>query len=165
MLKIIWSLFTSLSIRQTIVLFVLCCMPVIVAAQSVGNSSPTLVQIRVFPEGLLLDPNAVQFVEVCDRTRQVRDAITSLTGNSDCGEVSRADLESTTTTMDISEAGINSVSEGDFSGLSNLQDLDLGDNDLSTLPVGIFSGLSNLRFLRLYHSRISTLPSGIFGTG
>ena len=106
----------------------------------------------------------VQFAtvrNVCDRTQQVRDAITSLTGNSDCGEVSRAALESITT-MDISEAGINSVSEGDFSGLSNLQDLDLGDNDLSTLPSGIFSGLSKLRFLRLNYSGISTLPSGIF---
>ena len=106
----------------------------------------------------------VQFVtvrDVCERTQQVRDAITSLTGNSDCGEVSRADLESIIV-MDISEAGINSVSEGDFSGLSNLQDLDLGDNDLSTPTVSIFSGLSNLRFLRLDYSGISTLPSGIF---
>ena len=61
--------------------------------------------------------NAVQFVDVCDRTWQVRDAITALTGNSDCGEVSRADLESImTTTMTIAYVGISSLSEGDFSG-------------------------------------------------
>ena len=43
MLKIIWSLFTSLSIRQAVVLFVLCCLPVISAAQPLmfGNYSIT----------------------------------------------------------------------------------------------------------------------------
>ena len=125
------------------------------------------------------------FVEVCDRTPQVRDAITALTGNSDCGEVSRADLESITD-MDISREGINSLSEGDFSGLSNLQYLrlrgnnistlpvdifsglsnlevlDLGDNDLSTPTVSIFSGLSNLQELRLDNNEISTLPVRVF---
>ena len=95
----------------------------------------------------------VQFVDVCERTRQVRDAITSLTGNSDCGEVSRADLESITD-LNISLAGISSLSEGDFSGLSNLQELNLSDNEISTLPAGIFSGLSKLQVLGLNDNKL-----------
>ena len=48
MLKIIWSLFTSLSICQAVVLFVLCCLPVISAAQPLmfGNYSITPSELR-----------------------------------------------------------------------------------------------------------------------
>ena len=77
---------------------------------------------------------------VCDRTEQVRDALTTVAGADACADVTASDLFGQTE-LDLSEAGIASLKGDDFSGLPRLRSLRLDDNDLRTLPAGIFAGL------------------------
>ena len=77
---------------------------------------------------------------VCDRTQQVRDALTTAVGADACTDVAASDLFAQTE-LDLSEEGIASLKGGDFSGLPRLRSLRLDDNDLRTLPAGIFAGL------------------------
>ena len=57
---------------------------------------------------------------------------------------------------------ISSIESGDFSGLTNLGQLDLRGNRLSSLESGVFSGLTNLERLHLRGNQISSLESGAF---
>ena len=62
-----------------------------------------------------------------------------------------------------------SLTEGVFSGLTNLQSLNLGANNLTSLPERVFSGLTSLRILDLWSNQITSLPkrafSGLTGLG
>ena len=80
---------------------------------------------------------------VCDRTPQVRDALTGATGRDGCAGVTDEDLADVVD-LDLSSLGIERLSPRDFLGLSGLRGLDLRGNELRTLPAGIFEGLGRL---------------------
>ena len=102
------------------------------------------------------------FVSVCDRTPQVRDAIVAALPNvSDCADVTAADL-ATITSLNIQSQNITALKEGDFNGLTVLEQLYLYDNELSSLPAGIFDNLTALTYLLLNKNELSSLPVGIF---
>ena len=82
------------------------------------------------------------------------------------------------TSLDLSNAGITELKEGDFDGLTNLTTLNLGGNGLRSLippiiegiyltpifrkPSEIFDELTNLTTLDLSGNKLSSLPSGVF---
>ena len=100
---------------------------------------------------------------VCDRTEQVRDGIVAEVpgGVSTCCGVSDADLAAITF-LDLEFAGITLLKEGDFSGLTSLQQLYLNGNELSLLPDGVFSGLPALTDLDLNNNALSSLDAEVF---
>ena len=98
---------------------------------------------------------------VCDRTRQVSDALMGSAVAVDCSGVTSTDLDAVTT-LDLSDQGISSLKSLDFQGLGNLSTLRLDDNQLAGLPAGIFAGLSNLETLALNNNQLASLPSDIF---
>ena len=131
--------------------------------------------------GLLLIPifsYGQEFVSVCDRTPQVKDAIMEIVREIDDSiECSDTDLMklmlSEIEALDLEGGGsglitrvfvenIASLKPGDFSGLSSLRQLDLSSNNLTTLPEGIFSGLISLNYLFLRNNNLTTLPQGLF---
>ena len=129
---------------------------------------------------------------ICDRTRQVRDAIVSkIAAADDCAAVTSAhlaglerlnmsgdfqlragDLDGLTGLKQfsvndshqtgLSGSGLESLLAGIFSDLTNLRSLYLGDNRLSTLPDGVFGGLSKLKLLSLEDNQFAALPDGVF---
>ena len=82
---------------------------------------------------------------VCDRTRQVRNA---LRRSLSCESVSASDLAAVRD-LDLSDTEIDAVPSKDLSGLSGLQTLDLSDNELTVLPEGLFAGLGMLGEVQL----------------
>ncbi len=118
---------------------------------------PTIqVQVRVLLEGVL-----ITFVDVCDRTEQVRDEIISQTQGSDCADVPRNLLRSITN-MDLSNSGISALSADDFDDFASLQTLNLSSNGLTDLSTDVFSNLTNLRTLDLSSNSLTTLTSVTF---
>ena len=82
---------------------------------------------------------------VCDRTRQVRNALRRLLP---CAWVSESDLAGVRT-LDLSNAGLVALRPADFSGLRDLRALDLSGNSLASLPDGVFGGLGELSEVQL----------------
>ncbi len=82
---------------------------------------------------------------VCDRTRQVRNA---LRRSLPCESVAATDLAAVRE-LDLSDTEIDAVQSKDLSGLSGLQTLGLSDNDLTVLPEGLFAGLGMLGEVQL----------------
>ena len=82
---------------------------------------------------------------VCDRTRQVRNA---LRRSLPCAAVSESDLAGVRT-LDLSNAGLAGLRSADFSGLRELRALDMSGNSLASLPDGVFAGLGALAEVRL----------------
>ncbi|MDE2756379.1 MAG: leucine-rich repeat domain-containing protein [Acidobacteriota bacterium] len=107
----------------------------------------------------IVDPD--QTVDVCDRTPQVRDKLVQLTGATGCWQLSRTQMASVRA-LDLSDSGIGSLQQHDFSGLSSLESLNLHDNTLAELPENVFAGLSRLRNLTFYRNSLRTLPEGLF---
>ena len=95
---------------------------------------------------------------VCDRTRQVRDA---LRGRRTCAAVSDAHLAARRY-LRLNNRGIDALRTGDFSDLANLRFLNLADNRLRALPAEVFADLSGLRFLELSENALEALPAGVF---
>ena len=104
---------------------------------------------------------SAQTIDVCDRTAEVRDAITSETGEADCTLVTTAHLEEVAT-LDLNDQGLTSLREDDFDGLTRLKELNLGRNALTSLPAGVFSDLTKLRKVALRQNSLSSLPAGLF---
>ena len=111
---------------------------------------------------------------VCDRTPQVGDEIVQQAGVGGCAEVEDRHLASIHG-LDLCfpkydwmslecerDVPITAVREGDFLGLSGLQELDLAGNDMTALPQGVFSGLSRLGSLDLHSNQLTALPEGVF---
>ena len=98
---------------------------------------------------------------VCGRTEQVRAAIMSAVGVSDCAAVTTAQLTGVGS-LDFTRMDIKSLQPDDFSGLTNLRILYLDQNKLSSLPAGVFSDLTALRVLSLGTNALSSLPDGVF---
>ena len=82
---------------------------------------------------------------VCDRTRQVRNA---LRRSLSCAAVSATDLAARTE-LDLANRDLRALQVGDLSGLSALTALDLSGNALSSLPEGMFAGLGALGEVQL----------------
>ncbi len=103
-----------------------------------------------------------QVATVCDRTTEVRNAIVAALPNvNNCANVTAADL-ATITSIDIQWKKITALKEGDFNGLTALEELDLSSNGLSSLPSGIFDELTALKILYLDFNYLGSLPSGVF---
>ncbi len=100
------------------------------------------------------------FINVCNRTEQVRDAIVAAAGASACGEVLAQRLAAITELWVISR-GITSLKANDFSGLTALKSLNLANNAIGSIPAGIFTDLAALEFLNMPHS-ITNLPANVF---
>ena len=100
-------------------------------------------------------------LDVCSRTPQVQDEIVRRVGVPRCTLVGSRDLAAIWW-LDLSGAGITSLQEGDFDGLTGMYRLDLGANGLTSLPEGIFAGLTGLRELFLHFNALNTLPEGVF---
>ena len=98
---------------------------------------------------------------VCTRTPQVQDEIVKRAGLPRCALVGSRDLAAITW-LNLDGAGITSLQEGDFDGLTGMTRLDLGGNSLTTLPAGVFTGLTSLRDLLLGFNSLETLPEGVF---
>ena len=83
---------------------------------------------------------------VCDRTRQVRNA---LRRSLPCTAVSGTDLAARTA-LDLANRDVAALQGGDLSGLSGLTVLDLSGNALTSLPEGMFAGLGALTEVQLH---------------
>ena len=116
-----------------------------------------------------------QKVDICDRTKQVRDEIMGRNWNV-CSAVNAGTLAN----MQIlnlhcrhcmrrmgrtpgPDAPLTELRAGDFAGLGLFQ-LHLNNNHLTTLPPGLFDGLDTLDYLilDLYNNKLTTLPEGVF---
>ena len=83
---------------------------------------------------------------VCDRTRQVRNA---LRRSLPCAAVSGTDLAARTE-LDLANRDLGALQVDDLSGLSGLTVLDLSGNALWSLPEGMFDGLGALAEVQLH---------------
>ena len=146
--------------------------------RSAGSTSAVTADIGTLPElpsnhfgyalekssGLPLEVIAAESgapTPVCDRTERVRDEIVYQAEVSTCGGVSDTHLAAVTF-LDLEFASITLLKEGDFSGLTSLQELHLAGNEFSSLPAGVFSGLTSLERLDLQENQLSLLPAGVF---
>ncbi len=100
---------------------------------------------------------------VCDRTPQVRDALVTVLGATNCMSITESDLRALRGTLDLRSVRIARLMPGDFSGLIFITGLLLSDNELTTLPEGGFESLSSLSTLFLGNNRIHSLPENLFG--
>ncbi len=105
---------------------------------------------------------AQEIVPVSDRTPQVRDAIVAIVPGVNFARGVTAAHLANIVYLDLRNKNIKSLKQGDFSGLSALDNLDLSNNKLSSLPAGVFDGLSALKILNLYYNELSSLPIGVF---
>ena len=103
------------------------------------------------------------FINVCNRTEQVRDAIVAAAGVSACADVTSAHL-SAITELRLSSKNISTLQAGDFSSLKALKVLRLTENDISSVNVTAFSGVTALEYFWMDFSRLqsSSLPAGVF---
>ena len=121
-----------------------------------------------------------EFLSVCDRTPQVKEAIMRMIAKIDPSITCSDDdlmlpiLSSikTLTVISVEERGVldlffgdwfsSSLKVGDFSGLSSLESLFLSSNQISSLSSNAFLGLSSLTHLDLQHNDISSLHANTF---
>ena len=132
--------------------------------------------------GLGLNPaGTVRIKEgVCDRTPEVRDA---LSPHGDCTEISESDILSVRfltlekidsfksrdlfdlaglSRLEITDGAFTSIPERLFDGLVNLVALELARNALETLPEELFDGQSRLKTLNLKENQLTGLPEAVF---
>ncbi len=114
------------------------------------------VQLRVLLEGAL-----ATFIDVCDRTEQVRNIIVSSIGSSDCAAVPQHLLRSVAD-IGLSNSGISSLATNDFDDFTGLETLNLSANSLTDLPEDVFRDLTSLRTLNLSNNDLTTLTAVIF---
>ena len=113
------------------------------------------------PEGPSTRVVATGSEGVCERTPQVRDALVESAGVSACDEVTDEVLGQIHR-LHLFNMRIARLAEGDFAGLSNLENLEVGVNGLTELPSGLFDGLSNLKYLSLRSNQLTDLPFDAF---
>ena len=117
------------------------------------------------------------WIELCDRTPQVRDALIASAGVNDltvrvdaegnrCHQLRVGGDDHYLRRMDLSGQGITALKSGDFAGLPFLKTLNLCDNELTTLPEGLFTGSWDVatggQELNLCDNELTTLPEGAF---
>ena len=99
---------------------------------------------------------------ICDRTRQVQDAILDKLNNIHCSVVTDTHLSGITGGLNLNAKGIETLQSSDFQGLSGLERLYLESNSLETLPAGMFDGLTSLTELYLLRNDLDSLPADVF---
>ena len=99
---------------------------------------------------------------ICDRTRQVRDAILEKLDNIDCSAVTDTHLSGITGGLHLNAKDMETLRASDFRGLSSLEKLYLESNTLKTLPAGVFDGLTSLTELYLLRNDLDSLPADVF---
>ena len=104
-------------------------------------------------------PEVATPINICNRTEQVRTQILAKVQKTDCSALTPEDLK--IVVLNLSKQNIVSLKPGDFEGLS-ISTLYLSNNNLNTLPEGVFVGLKNLNRLNLNNNQITTLPEGVF---
>ena len=95
------------------------------------------------------------------RTKKVVDAILANLSETDCADVTIAQLNGLDGRLQVG-GNLSSLQGNDFEHLSSLEQLDLFDNDLTELPSGVFDGLSGLTYLHLHGNALTTLSDGVF---
>ena len=150
------------------------------ACNDAGCSAATAWTFEVEPA-----PEPDGFRSVCDRTRQVRDALVAATGKA-CGDIAAEDLAGVGG-LDLSGTGLRTLEDGDLSGLTGLKDLKLKNNPnlrqlsgnafadqnalenvnlngagLTSLSAGQFAGNTNLVSVHLAGNRLTSVPAGVF---
>ena len=98
---------------------------------------------------------------ICDRTPTVRNKLLALTAATFCDQVDATALAGVTT-LDLSNAGIESLQAGDFADLTELTTLNLSGNSLTALPTGVFTALAKVTTLNLSGNSLTALPTGVF---
>ena len=107
------------------------------------------------------DPDPAAGLPLCNRTEQVRDAIVSAVGASNCAEVTDANLTEITV-LSLAGRDIRTLKTGDFASLTALESLSLNNNSLTGLPSDIFTGLAALQMLNLNNNNLEALTAGVF---
>mmetsp|Transcript_33934 Transcript_33934/g.83393 ORF Transcript_33934/g.83393 Transcript_33934/m.83393 type:complete len:212 (-) Transcript_33934:733-1368(-) len=74
----------------------------------------------------------------------------------------KCDPASCTGTLVLGGKTVETIDDGVFDGLVNLETLDLKNNGFTDLPVGLFKDLRSISFLDLSDNHIKELPEGIF---
>ena len=97
---------------------------------------------------------------VCDRTPEIRDALTVRSRADRCSAVTTAHLG--ITTLNLAGTAIPTLGPGDLSGLYNLRNLDLSGVGFAEFPAGVFADLTRLETLRLRNNGFEMLPEGAF---
>ena len=104
-----------------------------------------------------------EFVAVCNRTAQVRDALVDMvSGITDCGEITNRHLATITGTLQLRDKKIMTLQAGDLDGLSRLKAVDLQNNRLTSLPAGLFKDLTMVRRVHLSNNRLLALDENTF---
>ena len=98
---------------------------------------------------------------VCDRTPEIRDALTRISSVANCANITSVHLDALTTLVLASE-GITALKVDDFDGLSNLTVLDLSENLLARLDTSALNPLVNLRQLDVSRNQLTFLDEATF---
>ena len=99
---------------------------------------------------------------ICNRTREVRDAIVEwVAGVTSCADITATHLGEVEV-LYLDNQDIATLKRGDFAGLTNLTELDLSSNLLESLNAELFAGLSNLMDLNLRSNRLASLDAKLF---
>ena len=127
-------------------------------AQSSGWTARQEITVAVTAPSLT-PPSPI--TSVCDRTPQIRDALTHLSRVADCAEVTSVHLDALTT-LALAAEGITALQVGDFDGLANLTALDLSENRLTALDTSALHPLVNLRQLDVSRNQLTFLNENTF---
>ncbi len=109
-----------------------------------------------YPAGLAIDSVAVTvWPGICDRTKQVRDALIQETFQDACGGVTGSHLAEVTY-LYISGSELTALKAGDFDGLAALEFLTVNDTGLMSLPA--LGDLDSLQTLDVAYNKLTSLP-------
>ena len=122
-------------------------------AQSLEWSARQDITVTVTP------PSSI--TSVCDRTPEIRDALTRISRVADCNDITSVHLDALTTLV-LTAEGITTLKEDDFDGLSNLTVLNLSENLLAGLNTSVLNPLVNLRQLDVSRNQLAFLTEGAF---
>ena len=134
---------------------------VVVEAKDAQSSSWTARQdITVTITAPSLTPPSL-ITSVCDRTPQIRDALTRISRVADCADVTSVHLDALTT-LALAAEGITALKVDDFDGLANLTALNLSENRLTALDTSALHPLVNLRQLDVSRNQLRFLDENTF---
>ena len=127
-------------------------------AQSIGWTARQDITVTVTAPSLT-PPSPI--MSVCDRTPQIRDALTRISGVADCADITSVHLDALTT-LALAVEEITALKVGDFDGLANLTALNLSENRLTGLDTSALHPLVNLRQLDVSRNQLTFLDENTF---